>query len=97
MPACQNRRASVSCHRSKSSWVNGLTVGTPVEPDEVAMKMTSSSGTLHISPKKLPTCWVSRSVFLSMNGKRSMSFSVWMSSGDTPASSKLRLYHTVLS
>ena len=60
MPACQNRRASVSCHRSKSSCVKGLTVGTPVEPEEVAMNTTSSSGTLHSSPKKLPTCWVSR-------------------------------------
>lgn len=91
MPACQNSRASVSCHRSKSSWVKGLTVGTPVEPEEVAMKMTSSSGTEHISPKKLPTCWVSRSVFLSMKGNFSRSFRVLMSSGFTPASSKERL------
>ena len=91
MPACQNRRASVSCHRSKSSWVKGLTVGTPVEPDEVAMKMTSSSGTEHISPKNDPTCWVSRSVFLSMKGNFSRSFSVLMSEGSTPASSKERL------
>ena len=51
-------------------------MGTPVEPDEVAMKMTSSSGTEHISPKKLPTCWVSRSVFLSMKGNFSRSFRV---------------------
>ena len=66
-------------------------MGTPVEPDEVAMKMTSSSGTEHISPKKLPTCCVSRSVFLSMNGNFAMSSSVWMSSGVTPASSNARL------
>ncbi len=91
MPACQNRRASVSCHRSKSSCVKGLTVGTPVDPDEVAMKMTSSSGTEHISPKKLPTCCVSRSVFLSMNGNFAMSSSVRISSGVTPASSNARL------
>ena len=90
MPACQNRRASVSCHRSKSSCVKGLTVGTPVEPDDVAMKMTSSSGTEHISPKKLPTCCVSRSVLLSQKGNFAMSASVCRSLGATPASSNAR-------
>ena len=91
MPACQNRRASVSCHRSKSSCVKGLTVGTPVDPEEVAMNTTSSSGTLHSSPKKLPTCWVSRSVCLLMKGNFARSSSVLMSEGFTPAASKLRL------
>ena len=66
-------------------------VGTPVEPEEVAMKTTSSSGTAHSSPKKEPTPWVSRSVFLSMKGNFWMSAKVWMSSGLTPASSKERL------
>ncbi len=72
-------------------------MGTPVEPDEVAMKMISSSGTEHISPKNEPTCWVSRSVFLSTKGNFSRSFRVLMSVGAMPASSKERLYQTVFS
>ena len=66
-------------------------MGTPVEPEEVAINTTSSSGTLHSSPKKLPTCWVSRSVCLLMKGNFARSSSVLMSEGFTPAASKLRL------
>ena len=75
MPVCQNRRASACMNSSKSCWLNGLIVGTPVLPELVAMYTTSSSGTQHSSPKKLPTPWQSRSVCLLMNGNFSRSLS----------------------
>ena len=67
MPARQNKRASVSCQVEVTP-AEGADRGHAVER-RGAMKMTSSSGTEHISPKKLPTCCVSRLRLLVAEGE----------------------------